>query len=133
VRGLFKGPLCSALVGVASASVWVVAAPLMGKFKGNIQPAAPAQARLEQAKQRARSARLATAAQRGSGLGRGAARAWLRARFAVADNISSALILAVFGFKVGSVHGRRSGGWVGPLRLLAPAFTISTATPPLRP
>jgi peroxin-12 len=58
------------------------------------------QMRLENEKQRSRAARLAAAQQRGNAVTRGVARAALQARFAVADHMSSALILAVFGFKV---------------------------------
>ncbi|KAI8475553.1 MAG: Pex12 amino terminal region-domain-containing protein [Monoraphidium minutum] len=61
---------------------------------------APEMARLEKEKQRSRAARLAAVQQRGSRIARGAGRAWLAARFAAADHTSSALILAVFGFKI---------------------------------
>jgi len=58
------------------------------------------QMRIEQEKQRSRAERIAATQQRRNALTRGVARAALQARFAVADHMSSALILAVFGFKV---------------------------------
>jgi hypothetical protein len=82
------------LVGLSA----FVSAPVIAATPPALAPVP--QARLEQEKQRARAARFAAADQRSSRVARGAARAWLRARYALSDHVRTALILGVFGFKV---------------------------------
>ncbi|KIZ01135.1 Peroxisome assembly protein 12 [Monoraphidium neglectum] len=75
-----------------------------------VRMSAPDMARLENEKQRARGARLAAVEQRGSRVARGVGRAWLRARFAVADHTSSALILAILEWWYASAEDRLAAG-----------------------